>query len=58
MWMQSINMPEKMLRLLFLRRYQALLVLRGVSPHLPACHQAEMEVLLNLSRFPQKQDSL
>jgi hypothetical protein len=54
---RASNMPETMLRLLFLRRYQALLVLRGVSPHLLACRQAEMEVLLNLSRFPQKQDS-
>ena len=50
-------MPETMLRLLFIRRYQSLLVLRGVSPHLPACRQAAMEVLLNLSRLPQKQDS-
>jgi hypothetical protein len=58
LWMQSINLPETMLRKLFLRRYQALLVLRGVSPHLPACRQAAMEVLLNLSRFPgQRQDS-
>ena len=51
-------MPETMLRKLFLRRYQALLVLRGVSPHLTACRQAAMEVLLNLSRNPgSKQDS-
>ena len=56
-WMRSINMPETLLRELFLRRYQALLILRGVSPHLLECRQAAMEVLLNLSRHPARQDS-
>ena len=56
-WMRSIDMPLTSLRELFLRRYQALLILRGVSPHLPRCRQAAMEVLLNLSRFPTRQDS-
>jgi hypothetical protein len=56
MWMRSINMRETQLRELFLRRYQALLILRGVSPHVLGCRQAAMEVLLNLSRQPVKQN--
>jgi len=39
------DMPVTELRELFLRRYQAFLILRGVSPHLLCCRQAAMEVL-------------
>jgi hypothetical protein len=56
-WMQSINMPETPLRKLFLTRYRALLDLRGVCPHNLACRGAAMEVLLNLSRFPLRQEN-
>jgi hypothetical protein len=56
-WMRSIDMPVTPLRELFLRRYQALLILRGVSPHHSGCRQSAMEVLLNLSRHPARQNS-
>ena len=55
--MQSICIPETPLRMLFLTRYRALLVLRGVCPHNLACRGAAMEVLLNLSRYPVRQES-
>lgn len=42
-------------REVFLRRYEALLVLRGISPYLLGPRQAAMEVLLNLARFPVRQ---
>jgi hypothetical protein len=56
-WMISINMQLTPLRELFLRRYEALLVLRGVCPYLLGCRQAAMEVLLNLSRHPIRQQN-
>jgi hypothetical protein len=55
-WMRSIRMPITPLRELFIRRYQALLVLRGVCPYLIGPRQAAMEVLLNLGRHPRKQE--
>jgi hypothetical protein len=56
-WMRGINMPLTPLRELFIRRYQALLVLRGVCLFLPGPRQAAMEVLLNLARHPAKQQN-
>lgn len=53
--MTSINMQNTPLRELFLRKYEALLVLRGVSPYLLGPRQAAMEVLLNLGRHPSRQ---
>lgn len=54
-WMRGINMPMTEAREVFLRRYEALLVLRGISPYLLGPRQAAMEVLLNLARFPVRQ---
>jgi hypothetical protein len=53
--MRGINMPMTEAREVFLRRYEALLVLRGISPYLLGPRQAAMEVLLNLARFPVRQ---
>ncbi len=55
LWMRGINMPMTEAREVFLRRYEALLVLRGISPYLLGPRQAAMEVLLNLARFPVRQ---
>jgi hypothetical protein len=54
-WMRGINLRITEPRELFLRRYEALLVLRGISPYHPVPRQAAMEVLLNLWRFPVRQ---
>jgi hypothetical protein len=54
-WMRGIQLRLTEVRDVFLRRYEALLVLRGISPYLPGPRQAAMEVLLNLWRFPVRQ---
>ena len=54
-WMRGINLPMTEAREVFLRRYEALLVLRGISPYLLGPRQAAMEVLLHLARFPVRQ---
>ena len=56
-WMQSIDLELTPIRDLFLKRYEALLRLRGVSRYELGCRQAAMEVLLNLWRHPQRQTS-
>jgi hypothetical protein len=53
--MCGINMPMTEIREVFLRRYEALLVLRGISPYLLGPRQAAMEVLLKFARFPVRQ---
>ena len=54
-WMRGINLPCTEAREVFLRRYEVLLILRGISPYLLGPRQAAMEVLLNLARFPVRQ---
>jgi len=56
-WMDIIQMPMTNLRELFICRYTALLMLRGVRSDDPRCLKSAMEVLLNLSHHPQRQAS-
>jgi hypothetical protein len=55
-WMRGIAMPMTEIREVFLRRYEVLLILRGISPYLLGPRQAAMEVLLNLSRSPVRRE--
>jgi hypothetical protein len=56
-WMSGLDMEVTPLRRIFLQRYEALLALREVSLDNVGPRQAAMEVLLNLWRHPQRQES-
>jgi hypothetical protein len=54
-WMALINVPMTSRRKQFLRRFQVLLILRGFEILDRRSVQSAMEVILNLRRFPAKQ---
>ena len=57
-WMDSIELPMTIRSKQFLVRFQVLLILRGYENHVdPRSVQSAMEVILNLRRFPVRQNS-